>query len=164
MLDHLDYFLPMLHLRPHHLIDIIRNIGQERPVIPHAYGHAQHTITRAMLEGEINEIRLTIGSDDLCQPCIHLSPEGLCRDLLPQLEYPLRKQQYNDELDRQVLAFLNLEDGVVMRLADFLDLMEDQLEGLTAICTHPKENMESRKTGMINGVDLLRKMYSGRNF
>jgi hypothetical protein len=112
----------MLNLRPHHLIDIIR------------------------------------------QPCIHLSPEGLCRDILPQLEYALGKQQYNDELDRQVLAFLNLEDGAVIRLADFLDLMEDQLEGITAICTHPGENMENRKTGMINGVDLLRKMNSGRNF
>jgi hypothetical protein len=154
----------MLHLRPHHLIDIIRNIGQGRPVIPHAYGHAQHTITWAMMEGEINEIRLTIGSDDLCQPCIHLSPEGLCKDILPQLEYTLGKQQYNDELDRQVLAFLCLEDGAVIRLADFLNLMEDQLEELTAICLHPKEILEKRKAGMINGVAFLRKMNSRRSF
>jgi hypothetical protein len=73
----------MIKLRPHHLIDIIRNIGQERPVVPHPYGHAQHTITQAILDGAEQEILLTIGADDLCKPCIHLSREGICDDVLP---------------------------------------------------------------------------------
>jgi hypothetical protein len=146
----------MLKLRPHHLIDIIRNIGQNRPVVPHAYGHSQHIITRSILDGTEHEILLTVGADDLCKPCIHLTDEGLCNDILSQLKHTVWKQQYNDELDRRVLKFLDLEEGSIIQLNDFLQTIETNITGLVPICTHPKENKRLRRDGIIKGLILLK--------
>lgn len=38
-----------------------------------------------------------------------LNKDGLCEDVLNQLEEPVSKQEYNDELDRRLLAFLSIE-------------------------------------------------------
>jgi hypothetical protein len=146
----------MLRLRPHHLIDIIRNIGQERPVVPHPYGHAQHIVTRAILDGTEHEVMLTVGADDLCQPCIHLTAEGLCNDILAQLEYGFLKQQYNDELDSRVLEYLGLEENSVVHMNDFLNLVESKISGLVSICTHPKEDEISRREGLEKGLMILK--------
>jgi hypothetical protein len=142
----------MLQLRPHHLIDIIRNIGQKRPIEPHPYGHAQHIITQAILDGRVHEIRFIVGADDLCKPCIHLTGEGLCNDVLPQLEFRVLKQEYNDALDRRVLEFLDLEEGTVIHLKDFLGLMGQHLNELAKICTHPKEDEGERRVGLEIGM------------
>ena len=147
----------MLHLRPHHLIDMIRNIGQDRPVIPHPYGHAQHIITRDILSGAEHEIRFVVGADDLCKPCIHLTAEGICRDILPQLEHTVSKQQYNDELDHKVLEHLGLQEGMTITLNEFLHLMENNLNGLIPICTHPKEDVFTRQQGLERGIRILKK-------
>jgi hypothetical protein len=146
----------MLLLRPHHLIDIIRNIGQGRPVEPHPYGHAQHIITRAILDGTEYEIRFTVGADDLCRPCIHLTAEGWCEDILPQLENRVLKQVYNDDLDHRVMEYLGLKEDSVITLSAFLDLIAKNLSGLVAICTHPKEDENSRRFGLENGIAILR--------
>ncbi len=147
----------MLHIRPHHLIDIIRNIGQGRPVVPHPYGHAQHTITQAILAGTEHEISLLIGADDLCKPCIHLTAEGICEDILPQLEYRVLKQEYNDDLDHRVMEYLGLKENTVVSLATFLDMIEKNMAGLVTICTHPKEDESSRRFGLKKGITILRR-------
>jgi len=146
----------MLHIRPHHLIDIIRNIGQGRPVAPHPYGHEQHTITRNILAGTEREVSFVNGADDLCKPCIHLTAEGICEDILPQLEYRVLKQRYNDDLDRKVMEYLGLKENSVIALDAFLSMIEKNMTGLVTICTHPKENESSRRFGLENGIAILR--------
>jgi hypothetical protein len=150
------FLTSMLNLRPHHLIDIIRNIGQNRPVVAHPYGHAQHTITKAIIDGTEQEIRFVVDADDLCKPCIHLTSEGICKDVLPQLERKVWKQQYNDELDHRVLEHLGLQEGVVVTLNEFLKLIESKLTGLIPVCTHPKEDEGSRRQGIEKGIEKLR--------
>jgi len=146
----------VLHLRPHHLIDIIRNIGHDRPIVPHHYGHEQHIVTKAILDNSENEIMLTAGADDLCKSCIHLTPEGLCDDVLPQLKYKVEKQQYNDALDRRVMDYLGLEEGTTVQIDDFLCLVEQKFTGLVSLCIHPKENKEYRSVGLKEGIRKLR--------
>ncbi|MBN1790597.1 MAG: DUF1284 domain-containing protein [Bacteroidales bacterium] len=146
----------MLHIRPHHLIDIIRNIGQGRPVVPHPYGHAQHTITQTILAGTVREISFVIGADDLCKPCIHLTAEGICKDILPQLEYRVLKQEYNDDLDRRVMEYLGLKENATVSLAAFLDMIEKNMAGLVTVCTHPKEDESSRRFGLEKGIAFVR--------
>ena len=146
----------MLHLRPHHLIDIIRNIGQDRPVAPHPYGHAQHIITQAILDGSETEIRLVAEADDLCKPCIHLTPDGICDDLMTQPEVPVRKQDYNDTLDLRLFRFLRLAEGTVILLPDFLKLIESRFDELLPLSLHPKEDMAGRREGLRKGLDRLR--------
>ncbi len=147
---------PVIMLRPHHLIDIIRNIGQGRPVLPHPYGHAQHFITAAILENPQTKVEFIVGADDLCKPCIHLNSEGLCDDILPQLKERTLKQEYNDDLDRRILAFLELSEQTSMQVDAFIRLIEPQLDKLTAICTHPCEDMNNRRNGLLKGIALLK--------
>lgn len=146
----------MLHLRPHHLIDIIRNIGLERPLKPHPYGHAQHIITQAILDGSEKEFMLAVRADDLCRPCIHLAPGGKCKDILSQLKEPVLKQDYNDLLDRRLLGFFGLEEGIIVSLSDFLQMIENRFEELLPVCLHPKEDLASRREGLLKGLELLR--------
>lgn len=145
----------MFCLRPHHLIDIIRNIGQERPNVPHPYGHAQHIITSRLLGQSIKEVQFIIGADDLCKPCKHLI-NGKCEDMLPQLEGKVSKHHYNNDLDRRVAEYLGLKEGEIMRLDEFLDMIEQKLTGLIPLCSHPKENMETRLDGLQKGIEKLR--------
>jgi hypothetical protein len=147
----------MLQLRPHHLIDIIRNIGLERPLKPHPYGHAQHIITKSILDGAEKEFMLVCGADDLCGPCIHLTPERICDDVLSQLEVPVRKQEYNDALDHRLFDFFGLQEGSVISLSDFRMLLESRFEEILPHCQHPKEDLISRREGLRKGLDRLSK-------
>jgi len=151
----------MITIRPHHLIDIIRNIGQGRSNVPHPYGHAQHVITRAIFNGAEREFMLVARADDLCKPCIHLSQKGICDDLLSQLEEPVKKQDYNDALDRRLFEFFGLQEGTVVSLDEFLGFIESRFEELVPICLHPKEDMTGRRGGLRKGLEKLRR-YPGR--
>ena len=144
-----------MQLRPHHLIDIIRNIGLERPLEPHPYGHAQHIITQSILDGTEKEFMLVCGADDLCKPCRHLTPERICDDVLSQLEVPVRKQEYNDALDHRLLIFFGLQEGSIISLSDFLMLVESRFEAILPLCLHPKEDPAGRREGLRKGLDRL---------
>ena len=145
----------MLELRPHHLIDIIRNIGHDRPLVVHPYGHAQHLVTRHILDGSEKLIRLVVRADDLCQPCIHRTTDGLCDDLLSQFDFPVEKQEYNNKLDRHLLEFLELDKDQIIALPDFLRLIRSRLDELIPVCLHPKEDIGYKREGLRKGLSIL---------
>jgi hypothetical protein len=145
----------MLRLRPHHILDITRNIGNGREIKPHAYGHLLHLVTRELLDDIDQECTLVVGNDDICGPCVHLGKDGRCDDLLGQLSEPVSKQAYNDELDGRILRYLGLEPGATMRVSDYLRRACADLDGISEICTHPKEEKERRKEGLRKGLELL---------
>jgi hypothetical protein len=145
-----------VEIRPHHLIDIIRNIGLERPLKPHPYGHAQHIITQSILDGTEKEFNLVCRADDLCKPCIHLTPDGKCKDILSQLEEPVLKQEYNDAVDHRLFDFFGLQEGSIVSLSDFLNLVESRFEAILPLCLHPKEDPASRREGLRKGLERLR--------
>jgi len=145
----------MLRIRPHHILDIVRNIGNKRPLIQHEYGHLVHTVTEKIIRDPNVLCELVVRNDDICTPCRMLNKEGQCEDILAQLEEPVSKQEYNDELDRQLLAFLSIEQGTIMKLSDYLSLVMDNFDAVVSICTHPKEDRETRRTGLRNGIEML---------
>jgi hypothetical protein len=145
----------MLRLRPHHILDIVRNIGNTRPVTPHEYGHLVHTITEIIIRDPNLLCELVVSNDDICTPCRMLTKEGQCEDILAQLEEPVSKQEYNDELDRRLLALLSIEQGTTMKLTDYLSLVITSFDAVVSICTHPKEDRETRKNGLRNGIEML---------
>lgn len=146
----------MIRLRPHHLIDIIRNIGHERPVEPHPFGHAQHLITRMLLDGSNHEIMLVGYADDLCAPCQHLNDAGLCEHSLPQLEVSVSKQKYNDALDNRLFHFFDMESGSVISLGSFLVMIQSRFEEVVPLCLHPEEDFDYRRAGLRKGLVKLK--------
>ena len=146
----------MLKLRPHHILDIVRNIGHGIEPKPHEYGHLVHEITRLLMEDPEQYCQLVIANDDICGPCIHLDGNRKCRDMLGQLETPVSKQDYNDKLDRSLLRHLEIQPDSEMRVADFLHQVAGALNDVVEICTHPKENKEYRFAGLSKGLETLK--------
>ncbi len=145
----------MLKLRPHHILDIVRNIGHERKLEPHPFGHDLHRITQRITENVNQDLLLVVSADDICLPCDKLTEGLLCTDVLPQCEDKPSKQTYNDALDRKVLDYLNLQEGIKLTVREYLNIVKDKLDGIEKICTHPKEDEKYRRDGLKKGLVKL---------
>ncbi len=146
--------MAQMKLRPHHLLDIITQHGAGAEFKPHPYGHAVHTCAEIVLSGPGTEVEFVVGADFICRPCKHLV-EGWCDDVLSQLDPPISKQDYNDDLDRRVLAHLQMQEGDVMTVRAFHTRVCDHFEGLPEVCTHPKQALGYRATNLRAGLDKL---------
>jgi len=145
----------MLKLRPHHILDIVRNIGHEREIAPHPFGHDLHVITNKILGNIDQPLVLVVGADDICIPCTKLNADGICIDILPQCDDKPSKQKYNDALDQKVLGYLNLSDGAQLTVREYLMCVNSKLDGIEKICTHPKEDERYRLEGLSLGLKKL---------
>lgn len=144
-----------MKLRPHHVLDIIADYGHGAEFKPHPYGHAVHTVARAILAQVERQIEFVVGADEICRPCIHLQSDGRCDDVLSQLDPPISKQAYNDDLDTRVLNYLGLESSESMTIRKYLEIVARHLPGLEEICTHPGEDRATRLQGLQQGVARL---------
>jgi hypothetical protein len=145
----------MMHLRPHHILDIVSGYGRGIFYQPHPYGHSQHIVAPKLLSDLDINIKLVIGADDICQGCKHLMPDGKCKDVLAQLIPSPSKQAYNDVLDSHLFDDLSIVPGTVTTTRSFLEVVNEKVPGIEKICTHPKENEEERLKGLINGLTML---------
>ena len=145
----------MLRLRPHHILDIVRNIGHERKIEPHPFGHDLHIVTNKIIEDIDQQLFLIVGADDICIPCKKLNADGICIDILPQCDDKPSKQKYNDSLDQKVLHYLNLKEGTSLTVREYLSCVNTKLDGIEKICTHPKEDERYRYEGLFMGLKKL---------
>lgn len=122
--------------RPHHLIDIICQYGAGRPFEPHAYGHAVHLVAAEVIENPDVLIEFVVDADDICDPCVHLV-DGRCDDLITLCDPPISKQEYNDAIDRRVLAALGMADGQKMTVREYLNTLRGNMQGLRTVYSHP---------------------------
>jgi hypothetical protein len=142
-------------LRPHHLLDILRDYGYGIRYEPHEYGHALHIVAEEVWVDPDREIELVVKADDICRPCRMLRVDGSCGDTMQKDGRQVSKQAYNDALDRRLLDYLGCEAGSRMTVNGFLIRIRERLDGLTEICTHPGEEKEYRKMGMVEGWKKL---------
>lgn len=141
-----------LRLRPHHIIDIITGHGKNIQYEAHPYGHSQHIVAPKLLSNLELNIELVLGADDICTGCMHLLPDGLCKDVLAQLKPSPSKQAYNDVLDSRLFDLLEIDPNSKMTTRRYLELVNDRTPGIEKICTHPKEDSEERLAGLIQGL------------
>ena len=113
----------MLKLRPHHILDIIRDIGNGSDIRPHEYGHLLHAVTESLIYDIDQECQLVVENDDICGPCIHLDENNQCDDILDQTDEKLLKQEYNDKLDRKILSYLEISPMSVINISEFLKMV-----------------------------------------
>lgn len=144
-----------MRARPHHLVDIIAQYGAGIPFGPSDYGHAVHTVAARVKSDPEVQVELGSGADDICAPCKHLV-NGRCDDVVGALDPPASKQDYNDALDRRVLAFLGLEEGACMTFTQYMSLLSENAEGLGELCAHPGEDPEVKGAQIVRGLELLR--------
>ena len=145
-----------MKLRPHHILDIVTDHGAGKRFMPHPYGHSLHQVGPAVLAQPDRNVRLVLASDDICKGCIHLRRNGLCDDVLAQLNPSPSKQAYNDLLDARLFDRLKLKPGSIMSVRKYLEIVRKNLRGLEKICTHPKENMKKRRVLLKKGLAKLK--------
>ncbi len=145
----------MLKLRPHHILDIVRNIGHNRPTKPHPLGHNVHGITLEIIDNPDKPLKLVIGADDICTPCTKLNADLICMDVIPQCDDKPSKQKYNDALDLKVLQYLGINVEQPLTVREYLQIVNSKLEGIEKICTHPKEDENYRLEGLKEGLQKL---------
>ncbi len=142
-------------IRPHHLLDILRDYGYGIRYEPHEYGHALHIVAEKVMDDLDQEILFVIAADDICRPCKHLSADGSCDDTMSAGNEMISKQVYNDELDRRLWLYLGLEKGSRMTARDYFRLVRAHLDGIENVCTHPGEDKLHRREGLIEGLYKL---------
>ncbi len=145
----------LLKLRPHHFLDILTSCGNGEKVEPHPYGHALHIIAPMVLEHPGLTVTFVAAADDICAPCKHLRSDGTCDDVLSQLSPPPSKQEYNDDLDRRLFAYLHMRSGTATTVHTFFELVNRHIPGIEKVCTHPKEDQQRRLAGMVKGLQML---------
>ena len=141
-----------MKLRPHRLLDIISSHGQDVKFTPHPYGHAMHSVAEAVLSNLELRAQFVVGPDEICLPCKHLRDNGLCDDVLCQVDPPVSKQEYNEDLDRRLSAYLGVPPGTAMTVRRFLEMVDKKVPGIENLCTHPKENEQQRLDALIRGL------------
>ena len=144
-------------LRPHHLLDILKDYApDDDPDYRPAPGeNGVRSVTRALAASLDTEVEFVVGPDTICEPCSHLKPGGKCDRILDRHKPPQPIDEYNDDLDRRLLACLGLTAGARMTLRRFLVLVNARVPGLEAVCTHPTEERAARLAGLIAGLTRL---------
>jgi hypothetical protein len=137
------------------VLDIISAYGRDAEFAPHPYGHAVHSVARALIANPDTAVEFVIGADDICAPCTHLQADEQCDDILAQLDPPLSKQSYNDALDTRLFEALALPRGESMSFRAYLALVSRHLPGLADICSHPGEDPAKRLAGLRRGLEKL---------
>ncbi len=143
-----------MRARPHHLIDIVTQYGAGRPFRPSDYGHAVHTVAERVISDVDVTIEFVVDADDICAPCVHLV-DGRCDDVLSQLDPPVSKQDYNDDLDRRLLVHLEMTEGQVMSFREYLGVIRAHLDGIEQVCAHPGEDPAGRLSKLTEGLEKL---------
>jgi hypothetical protein len=61
----------MIAIKPHHFVDILISFHEEC-IVPeqHHYGHDVHTVTRKVINNPDTLLRMELGADDICTPCV----------------------------------------------------------------------------------------------
>ena len=144
-----------MELRPHHLLDIINDYGKDAEFKPHPYGHAVHTVAKSVLADLDIKVKFIVGADEICKPCKYLGKDGICTDVVSQLDPPPSKQEYNDNLDNLLFSYLGFEPDTTMSVKKYLEIVNEKVPGIEEICTHPKEDMTERLEGLTQGLIKL---------
>lgn len=73
-------------IKPHHFIDIFKLYGSgiEEFVPDIKMGHNFYLIANKIMQNPYLDCRLTIGGDDICQPC-HYYQNHQCQDIISHI-------------------------------------------------------------------------------
>ena len=149
----------MINTKPHHLVDIITQYGAGTPFEPHPYGHAVHTVAKAVLDNIDVEIKIELGADDICAPCIH-NINGLCDDTIDNSDRPLApksKREWNLLIDKRWSRYLGIKQGDALTVREFCDHIERSLDEMPDIYREETpEKTARRRSNLEKGLARIK--------
>jgi hypothetical protein len=143
----------VLRIRPHHFLDIIRDLGAgiiHEPYLP--YGHNVHLVALWLRENHDMILETIIGVDETCLPCKKLV-EGRCTDTTVKQGRTISKQDYNDLTDRRYMERLGIEQGYRTTAREFCKLTLERLGDIYSLYPEvEKEKTTLRKKHLMRGL------------
>ncbi len=144
----------MIRIKPHHFLDILRDIGAERVWEPHPYGHAVHLVGESLFRDPHQEIQLVLGIDDICEPCRN-NENGVCTDWTDSPGYRIRKEDWNRRIDERILRILRMKEGETMSAVDYARTALEHLEELRPVWREaPAEKTDQRMQNLSRGLAM----------
>lgn len=115
----------MIRIKPHHFIDIIKLYGSgiENFIPDEIYNHDFYKIANTIISDINSKLYITIGADDICIPCKHLSELGMCNDSLKSLEQIESKYEWNTILDKRIIEFMNLSTEKIHSVKELCNIV-----------------------------------------
>ncbi len=146
----------IIKIKPHHFIDIITSFSADRVILrPHYYYHNVHSISKTILENRNTLLEIDLGADDICKPCIH-NINGICDDMLDisnRPKVPPLKREWNLILDTRWCKRLKIDQGTIISVLEFCELLEEGANNLLEIYKENKrEHTIEREINLKKGL------------
>jgi len=146
----------IIRIKPHHFIDVITSFSANELVLePHNYNHHVHLVTKEILKNKNLILEIELGTDDICEPCIH-NINGICDDTLDisnRPKVPPLKRDWNLILDKRWCKRLNLAQGDRLSAIKFCELLKEGSKNIMEIYKeNNKENTTKREEKLRIGL------------
>ncbi|MCM8777492.1 MAG: hypothetical protein NC905_04440 [Candidatus Omnitrophica bacterium] len=146
----------IIHIKPHHFIDIIASFDNKEIFSPHKYGHAQHIIAKKIFTEKQIILIMELGIDDICNPCIH-NINGICDDIIDtsfRPKAPKSKNEWNLLIDRRWCERLNIKQGDRLTPIQFCYLLKEKGEDISDIYRElPPDRIIKKQVQIKNGIE-----------
>ncbi len=145
----------VIHIKPHHFVDIITGLGAGGRFEPHPYGHAVHTVAECIMSDRDVLLEMDLGADDICKPCIH-NIDGLCDDTIDisfRPTAPPAKREWNLLIDRRWCERLGIRQGDRLAARQFCERLRDHSGDITDIYReNPADRTAERAVKLKKGI------------
>jgi len=142
----------IIKIRPHHLLDIIRDYGNKVEKEPHNFGASLKKVADDILSDIDQTIRLVANVDSICITCSKLK-NNIC---LAEINNELLMRDYNDKLDSSLFDVMKLSPNTEIKVRSFLKIVNNNISSVLSQFTIPSNNPEVRKTGTIIALVKLK--------
>ena len=140
----------MIKIRPHHLLDIIRDFGNEVKRETHPWGASLASVTQIILSNIDQEIEFVMGVDSICTTCSKLNGH-ICE---AQINNELLMRDYNDRIDQALFSALKIVPNTKLPVVEFLRKINNNIEVLN-LFDSPSNNPMVRMNGTKSALDKL---------
>ena len=110
-----------VRIRPHHLLDILRDYGNEVERDTHPFGASLKEVADNVLSRIDQNISLVSGVDSVCISCSKLQ-DGICT---AKIDDDLMMRDYNDSLDDKLFRAMRIPQGSEMTVRSFLEIVNN---------------------------------------
>ena len=149
----------VIAIKPHHFVDIVAALGDGCSEFqPHPFGHAVHSVAKEILNNRDIGLRMELGADDICLPCIH-NIGGICEDTIDtsfRPQAPQSKRQWNLLIDERWCERLGIGQDDQLTARELCSRIRDCAGDITDIYREiPSERTAQRQAKLLKGIAIF---------
>ena len=141
-----------IRIRPHHLLDIFRDYGNEIERDAHPYGASLKEVTDVVLSNIDKKVRLVSRVDSICITCSKLK-DNIC---FAKINDDLLMRDYNDNLDDKLFNVMKLSPESEITVRAFLEIVNRNLSSIIAQFSSPSNKLKVRRAGTVAALKKLK--------